>query len=68
MQTTLPTQWQCRSDSTWLFGGFALLLAISLILHQVWWDGFEVRSPHFLVILAALWTVLRPTSVVRSSR
>ena len=65
VQTTLPTQWQCRSDSTWLFGAFALLLAISLILHQMWWDGFEVRSPHFLVILAALWTVLRPTSVVR---
>jgi hypothetical protein len=65
VQATLPTQWQCRSDSTWLFGAFALLLAISLILHQLWWDGFEVRSPHFLVILAALWTVLRPTSVVR---
>ena len=64
-ETTLPTQWQCRSDSTWLFGAFALLLAISLILHQLWWDGFEVRSPHFLVILAAFWTILRPTSVVR---
>lgn len=37
-------------------------------LPQVWWDGFEVRFPHFLVILAALWTVLRPTSLVRSSR
>ena len=65
VQAMLPTQWQCRSDSTWLFGAFALLLAISLILHQMWWDGFEVRSPHFFVILAALWTVLRPTSVVR---
>ena len=64
-QTTLPTQWHCRSDSTWLFGAFALLLAFALILHQLWWDGFEVRSPHFLVILAVLWTVLRPTSVVR---
>ena len=65
MQKTLPAQWRCRSDSTWLFGAFALLLAISLILHQLWWDGFEVRSAHFLVILAALWTVLRPTSVGR---
>ncbi|MDQ3640443.1 MAG: hypothetical protein M3450_02945, partial [Actinomycetota bacterium] len=63
-QTRLSTQCR-RSDSTWLFGAFALLLAFALILHQLWWDGFEVRSPHFFVILAALWTVLRPTSVVR---
>lgn len=54
-----------RSDSTWLFGAFALLFAISLILHQLWWGGFEVRSLHFVVILAAFWTMLRPTSVVR---
>ncbi len=53
------------ADSTWLFGLFGLLFALSLILHQLWWDGFEVSSPHFLVILAALWTALRPTSVVR---
>ena len=53
------------ADSTWLFGLFGLLFALSLIFHQLWWDGFEVRSPHFLVILAALWTAFRPTSVVR---
>lgn len=48
-----------------LFGLFALLFALSLILHQTWWDGFEVLSPHFVVIVAALWVALRPTSVVR---
>jgi len=54
-----------HADATWLFGLFALLFALSLILHQLWWFGFEVLSPHFLVILAALWTALRPTSVGR---
>jgi len=53
------------TDTTWLFGLFALLFALSLILHQLWWHGLEVLSPHFLVILAALWTAIRPTSVVR---
>ncbi len=56
---------QCHDDSTWLFGLFGLLLALSLILHQLWWDGFEIHSPHFLVIVAALWTARRPTSVKR---
>ena len=65
VQTTRPTQWQCRSDSTWLFGAFALLLALSLVLHQLWLDVIDVRSPHFLVVLVALCTVLRPTSVPR---
>ncbi|HSH60191.1 MAG TPA: HTTM domain-containing protein, partial [Acidimicrobiales bacterium] len=53
------------ADATWLFGLFALLFALSLILHQLWWDGFEVRSWHFPVVLAALWVVGRPTSVWR---
>jgi len=61
----LPDRRQRRDDSTWLFGLFGLLLALSLILHQLWWDGFEIRSPHFLVIVAALWTARRPTSVKR---
>jgi len=54
-----------HADATWLFGLFSLLFALSLILHQLWWGGFEVLSPHFLVIVAALWTAVRPTSVVR---
>ena len=54
-----------HADTTSLFGLFALLFALSLILHQLWWDGFEVLPAHFLVILTALWTALRPTSVVR---
>jgi len=54
-----------QDDSAWLFGLFVLLFALSLILHQLWWDGFEVRSPHFIVILAAFWAALRPTSVIR---
>jgi hypothetical protein len=53
------------ADAKSSFGLFALLLGLSLILHQLWWDGFEVRSPHFLVILASLWVALRPSSVVR---
>jgi len=61
----LPGRRQGHDDSTWLFGLFGLLLALSLILHQLWWDGFEIRSPHFLVIIAALWTARRPTSVKR---
>ena len=48
-----------------LFGSFTALLALALVLHQVWWQGFEVRSPHFVVILTAIWVVLRPTSVAR---
>lgn len=53
------------ADGRWIFGLFALLFALALLLHQLWWDGFEVFSPHFLAVLAALWVVLRPTSVVR---
>lgn len=61
-----PVRRSGHDDSTWLFGLFALLIALSLILHQLWWwDGFEVRSPHFVVILAAFWTARRPTSVAR---
>jgi len=52
-------------DARWLFGLFSLLFALSLILHQLWWDGFEVLSPHFAVVLAAVWAALRPTSVRR---
>lgn len=65
VQASLPARHHRHADSTCLFGAFGLLLALALILHQIWWDGFEVGSPHFLVILAALWTALRPTSVVR---
>ena len=52
-------------DATQLFGLFAFLFALSLVLHQLWWHGFEVLSVHFLVIVAALWTAQRPTSVGR---
>lgn len=61
----LPVRRARADDATVMFGLFAALFALSLILHQLWWDGFEVRSPHFLVISAALWVVLRPTSVRR---
>ena len=59
------SQEEGRADARWLFGLFALAFAVSLILHQLWWEGFEVLSVHFLVVVAALWTVLRPTSVAR---
>ena len=53
------------ADATWLFGLFAAAFALSLLLHQLWWFGFEVLSPHFVVVVAAVWTILRPTSVRR---
>ncbi len=62
---SLPDGSTQRSDATWLFGLFVLLFALSLILHQLWWDGFEVRSWHFVVVVAALWAAIRPTSVPR---
>ncbi len=63
--TAAPAGRAQDSDGERLFALFAVLLGLSLILHQLWWEGFEVRSLHFLVVLAALWVVLRPTSVVR---
>ncbi len=48
-----------------MFGLFSTLLAVSLILHQLWWDGLETDSLHAVVVLAALWLLVRPTSVVR---
>jgi len=65
MRTRVLDRSLADADAKWLFGLFALLFALSLLLHQLWWDGFEVFSPHFLVVLAALWVVFRPTSVVR---
>jgi len=41
------------------------LFAVALILHQLWWGGFDVGSPDFLVVVAALWALLRPMSVGR---
>ncbi|GAA1459131.1 HTTM domain-containing protein [Williamsia maris] len=38
---------------------------MSLILHQLWWDGLETDSLHAVAILAALWLLVRPTSVGR---
>jgi len=54
-----------RADTAWLFGLFNALLAVSLILHQLWWNGFEVRTAHTVVVLAAGWVLLRPGSVGR---
>ncbi len=65
MSTPSPDRPARPADATWLFALFTSLFALSLIFHQLWWFGFEVLSVHFLVVLAALWTALRPTSVVR---
>lgn len=54
-----------ETDASWQFGAFSLLFACSLILHQLWWGGFEVLSPHFAVVVAALWSATRPRSVAR---
>ncbi len=53
------------SGRTERFGLLSLLLAVALILHQLWWGGFEVLSVHGLVVLVALWALLAPTSVPR---
>ncbi|MDQ2727875.1 MAG: HTTM domain-containing protein [Actinomycetota bacterium] len=39
--------------------------AAALILDQLWWGGFQLASPHALVVLLALWVLFRPSSVVR---
>ncbi len=39
---------------------FARLLALALLLHQAWWDGFEVSGRHGLVVLAAFVVLARP--------
>ncbi len=54
-----------RADAGWLFGLFNTLFAVSLILHQLWWNGFEVRTAHALVVLAAGWVLQAPGSVGR---
>ena len=48
-----------------LFGAFSALLALALLLHQVWWHGFEVASPHLAVVLTAFAVLARPSSVRR---
>ncbi len=54
-----------ESDARWRLGLFSALLALSLVFHQLWWNGFEVPSLHFAVVLAAFWVLVRPTSVAR---
>ena len=44
LSAPLPGRTARDADSTLLFGLFALLLAFSLILHQLWWDGFEATG------------------------
>jgi hypothetical protein len=46
-----------------LFGAFAAVLAIALVLDQLWWGGFEVASPRALVVAAAVVVLWRPRSV-----
>jgi hypothetical protein len=63
--TAAPDRSAGHADARRRFGLFSLLFGLSLVLHQLWWDGFEVWSPHFVVIVAACWAALRPTSVAR---
>ena len=37
--------------------------AVALVLDQLWWGGFEVRSLHAVVVLAAGVVLVRPRSV-----
>jgi len=61
----VPDAQPSTADGRLRFGLFSALLALALIAHQLWWDGFEVPSLHFAVVLAAFWVLLRPTSVGR---
>ena len=60
-----PDRFAAGADARLRFGLLAFLLALSLLLHQIWWDGFELSGPHFVVVLAAWAVLLRPTSVGR---
>lgn len=51
------------ADGRDLFGLLGFGLALTLILHQLWWYGFDARHP--LVLVAAGWVLLRPASVPR---
>ncbi|MDO9407528.1 HTTM domain-containing protein [Patulibacter sp.] len=53
------------ADDRTSLGLFAVLLSAALVLHVLWWHGLVVGSPWFAVVLAAAWTVARPTAVVR---
>lgn len=63
--TTGPADAASDGDARSLFGLFSFLLALSLILHRLWWSGFELEGLHFVVIVAAFWVLLRPRSVGR---
>ncbi len=65
VSTHAPGPQAREDDARWRFGLFSGLLAVALLLHQLWWDGFEVASVHFVVVLAAFAALLRPTSVRR---
>ncbi|MDQ3631199.1 MAG: HTTM domain-containing protein, partial [Actinomycetota bacterium] len=65
MGSSAPEAQAPEADGRWRFGLFSALLALSLILHQLWWDGFEVPGLHFVVVVAAFWVLVRPTSVAR---
>ncbi len=52
-------------DARLRFGLFAVALAVALLLHQLWWDGFELASLRALVVLAAFAVLTGPTSVLR---
>ena len=55
-----------RPDAArWLFGCLAASLALAVVAHHVWWTGFVLVDRRFLVVLAALWCLARPTSVGR---
>jgi len=54
-----------RTEESSRFALLSSLLAIALLLHQLWWGGFEVSSLHFVVVVAALWALARPGSVGR---
>lgn len=51
--------------SGWGFPLLGSVLAVALVLDQLWWGGFEITSRHGVVVLAALVVLVRPSSVAR---
>ena len=52
-------------DNRLLFTLFAAMVAIALLLHRLWWTGFETSALNLIVVFAAFWVLLRPRSVTR---
>ncbi|CAA9510920.1 MAG: hypothetical protein AVDCRST_MAG85-2335 [uncultured Solirubrobacteraceae bacterium] len=44
---------------------FAVAFALALLAHQLWWRGVPGADLHGLVVIAAVWVLLRPAAPAR---